>query len=628
MLSELFFGSLRASDLMDTPPPSHNSLFSLDFWRHLAQEADSAHLVSQMPRERSVSISQDNVSIYEKIIYAISMSISYFLAKTDYYIPLSSNIFLGPRIVEDHILRYGVEYIDSSSPLNSFYLEVQWLSCGTLLIYSYPDHSREWHNLIGRFSGRSRFYGSELRLAPFEAVAMQYYQDPEDFDDKEIMELDEESRLQGLKPSILSLLEQHGLQLSEHCEWVRVNINSTINDLGGSRSDVLSVGSIPWPAHLCFYEDSGSMTKYNAPFWLWPGLKEGAKDPLKAAETWFLGKDMRDKAMEQKRVENEAQRRINPQKIFLDEDDLILSSGFQNFDRHMDVQGLGGIYPTPPDGSKLQPLGHASDHGLHERPNNHNDTDMLDPVDGQNSVLERTDQQNGLDAVKGMSIGAYGDIVDDDLFGDMDSAMFTAKGITEDDFDFFDEPEELNSYAHSVSGLEPAMRRELSADLVTKQALLAELSNPRDIDMTLDEAHSTTEMEDIPAIESSRTEDEVCMPPEVTQNRSSPQGSRQHSENNLEHNAILTSIHNITPQPTHYRLKRTSSERLSIFGNVPLWETSQTLDRKYEDRGRFSIDAGRQGGATYHEPYPVEKSIPLLGQPAGNDEDELESDEG
>ncbi|MCJ1392871.1 mediator of RNA polymerase II transcription subunit 13 [Xylographa bjoerkii] len=514
-LRKLLFGSLRASDMVDIPTPSHEPLFLLGFWLHLGQTLDPSYL------------------------------------------------------------------------------------------------------------------DSEFRLAPFGTVATQYYQDLGDNEsveeDEETIESNEESRLQRLKPSVSSLLEQHGLQLSEHCAWLRVNIKSPVNNPSGKRSDALSSDTIVWPAHLCFYEDNKYTVGKDIPSWLWPGLEEGATDPLKAAEIWFLGKEMREKAIDQKRLDTEAELSVKRQGMPLDDDDL-LSAGFQPIDRHIDIQGAIGIYPTPPDGFQAQHLGNASDRAPYDQANVHNDTEMLDPVEGQHNVLEQTDQQSGLDTEIGMSLGAYGDIEDDDLFGDMDSAMFTAKGITEDDFDFFDEPEELNSYVRSTSDLDPTKKTELAAGPAAEQAPLAEPSHRTHIGMELDEPQSTAELEAVSVLQSTR-EDGVHVQPETVRNQRTPQLSPQSTKDNFEHHDMSMPTRDTSPtRHTTSQHEQSSGDHLSVFGSMPLWKASRNLDQKYEDRGRFSIDTGKLKSVLHHEKDRVERSIPLLSQLARNN-DEFESDE-
>ena len=618
--------------MIDTPSPSHELLFSLGFWLHLGQNPDASHLAEATSRERPLAIPQDNISIYKKIIHAITMSISYFLAGTDYYVPLSSNLFLGPRPAEDYTLRHDAESWDSTGLLNTFYLEVQWLPCGSLLIYSYPDPEILRHSLVEVHSTHDRYPEFEFQLAPFGTVATQYYQDLGDNEivepTEETVDSNEESRLQSLKPSISWLLEQHGLQLSEHCEWLRVNIRSPVNEPSGKHSGEPSSGTILWPAHLCFYEDNGFTSRMHSHSWLWAGLKDSATDPLKAAETWFLEKDMRDKAIEQKRVELEAQLRLVRQDKNLDDDEL-LSTGFPFLDRHIDIQGATGIYPTPPDGFQIQPLGHGPDRGPYDPTHIRNDIEMLDIVESQSTLLEHTDQQRESNTETGMSLGPYEDIEDDDLFGDMDSAMFTAKGITEDDFDFFDEPEELSGYDQSNFDPNPLKRRELTADPTASQTFIAKPSKLTEVDATLGEVRSAADLEGVILRQTSPAKDRIHIIPESSRNQSPPQLSSQSIKVNLDSSVMPTPIHELSP--SHYttlQRKQTSGDQLSVFGNIPLWEASRNLDQKYKDRGRFSIDVGKRESDSHREQARVDRFIPLLSQLARKSDDGLDSDEG
>ncbi|MCJ1282308.1 mediator of RNA polymerase II transcription subunit 13 [Xylographa opegraphella] len=554
------------------------------------------------------------------------MSIWYLLADTDYYIPLSPNEFLCPRPEEDHILGLYTNWRDSSDLFNTFCLEVQWLPCGTLLIYSYPEPGVLRHNLVEEHLAPDRSPDFEFQLAPFGTVATQYDESLRDNGGVEvveqmedIIESNEESRLQNLKPSISWLLEQHGLRLSEHCEWLRVNIKSSANDLSRKRNGALPSGTILWPAHLCFYEDNQFTSGMNTPSWLWPGLETPALDPLKAAETWFLEKDSREKAIEQKRAEVEAQSRLERQDIPLDDDDL-LPTGFLTIDRHMNVQGANGIYPTPPDG----PLGQGSDRGPYDQANIHSDTEMLDLVEDQGTVLEQIDQQRGLNTETGMSLGAYKDTEEDDLFGDMDSAMFTAKGITEDDFDFFDEPEDLSGYVPSTFDPDPLTKG--GADHTASHA-----SNPTEssnVDMTVDETYDTGGLGRISMMQTTPAEDKIHVKTEDSSNQSQSQPPLQSIKDDLKQYIMpmpvgdSTSSFYITSQS-----EQASEDQHSVFGSIPLWDVSRNLDQKYRDRGRFSVGIGIRENDLDRKQQRVEKFVPLLGQLTGISDDGLDSDE-
>ena len=624
----MLFGSLRASDMIDNPAPSHESLFSLGFWLHLGQNPDPSDSAGATVREKPLTIAQDNISIYKRILHAISMSVSYFLAETDYYVPLSSNVFLGPRPAEDYALRHDAEQRDISGLFNTFCLEVQWLPCGTLLIYSYPDPGIFLHNLGEVLSTHDRDAEFELQLAPFGTFATPHLQElrnneylrPID----EAIESNEDSRLQSLKPSVSLLLEQHGLQLSDHCEWLRVNIKSPVNEPSSPRSGVPSSGTILWPAHLCFYEDMATANSMDSPPWLWPGLEKGAIDPLKMAETWFLERDTRNKAIEEKRAGPEAQSRLDSRDLHLDDDDLLTTS-FLPFDRHLDIQGANNIYPTPPDGFQAQPSGHGSDPRPYDQTNIHTDTEMLDLVEDQSTELEQTDQQQDLNLETGMSLGAYADM-DDDLFDDMDSAMFTAKGITEDDFDFFDGPEESTFDRDPNSN---SLKAELEAGSPAARASFAKPTKSTNLNIISDEPYSSADVEDISVTQTTPAEDKMDVKPNSIGNQSSQQLSPEFIEDDPERYVMPTPLHDVDPStyPTSQR-EQTSRAQRSVFGSIPLWEASRNLDQKYKDRGRFSIDIGVSKNDLHHEPDRLERFIPLLGQTTNTSDDELDSDEG
>lgn len=504
-------------------------------------------------------------------------------------------------------------------------------------MYSYIDGSMSW---LRQFDQNPRLWGLkplELTLAPFGTAARPtdtgLEEEPSLLENIEGPTLAQTSSNHALKSSISILLEQHGILLAEHCQWLRINIIARSDEARAYDLSTPPSDEILWPAHLCFYEDSSAKYVTQKRPWLWPGLEKNAVDPLKAAEAWYLNKDIRQKQAEQRRRESEAQSRIQAQATLTEEDD-ITSGMFRKIDRHIEIQGINSIYPTPPDGFQSQLPAHPSDHESHHRPVLQGDVEMPD----QGCTLDKhnEDSNAGLDSTPrvGLSLGAYETTEDDDFFGDMDSAMYTAKGITEDDFDFFDEPEEVE-YARG----QPLETKSIQQNVYVMDPMSTEITSDmhrdeEDHDMIAQEAQNLARRESTPTIEVVHSRKEVSMGTDGLPDHGSlqvlataalPQLIKKDAPS-LDDPTMTSEIstnHSCVPLEQH------PTVGASVFGAVNIRDVSQTLDRKYAHLGRFSADYKRmEDHHTLAVSHVVEDSIPILAQIAVPDNDDLESDEG
>ncbi|KAF2279744.1 uncharacterized protein EI97DRAFT_413028 [Westerdykella ornata] len=246
--------------------------------------------------------------------------------------------------------------------------------------------------------------------------------------------------------------------------WVRIRLLQTPTNY---------VGDIYWPRALCFLYDSTILPESrvgwptNRPddplLWFANSQTTGFKDPIDAAEEWFLGKAERDKAEEARRLATKAQEEAAAARLKEDMPGGLFPSS-PNHPRTVpygELQSAAGVYPTPPDGvvpgtavtqgdtptisgtatSKvLAPAGitpgiNVSAPSEGPRPNGQQDS--------QNAPDEHPGYE-GLDAGEN----------DDDLFNDMDEDDFGGNGVTDADFSFFDGPDhgEVGEMADAGAG--------------------------------------------------------------------------------------------------------------------------------------------------------------------------------
>lgn len=246
-----------------------------------------------------------------------------------------------------------------------------------------------------------------------------------------------QEHLVEVKKSIAKHLALQGIHVDHEEQWLQlqqITNHSTADRLKESPRQHLPTSSFLWPAKLCFYNVGSThheeTPKHNR-------IKEDTEhDPLVYAESWFKAKAKREEAVEAKREDDErsALRLQEAKELYIDEN---LSDFIPRTNQYLSMQEASGIYPTPPDGLRSQAVGPAVN------------TDAQVLV-GEFAEKELTDKGQGTGMPAGspfrdaldpdVTSARYEEADDGDLFGDMNSSLFAANGLTEADFSFFDEP--------------------------------------------------------------------------------------------------------------------------------------------------------------------------------------------
>lgn len=445
-------------------------------------------------RTISQHISQDNLSIYRRIISAISMSLTYRLTKTGQNIPLASDQLLD--IGTPCKQQFRTKRHSSLPPnlLSSISINIQWLPSGTILISTHPlDISARCS--IAELQDQNpesleEYLTEPLKLSPIGKLAG-YRGDVSRRLSPRLKRTESlvqngtlvDPNCEAWKASLTGLLRCYGLEIDATTRWVQVQVFEHIALGGKTSGEFIQQHNIIWPAHLCFVK-CDDVPHSGADFsWAWDHGDEEAADPLTDAETWFLEKAEREQALEAyyKRKEKEAQKRLPSPS---DDGDSMLNL-FPASQKHIDQQTASGVYPTPPDGFRNQPIGQPSDLGR----------DSKDRVDAEGPLSVKNEEQTVGSVFQSehvspdvaMDVNDFHRLDGDDLFGDMNTDMFTAHGLTEDDFDFFDQPADPEPASHGTETavtLPPEDIPVKSPDL--QRASAQEVFGP-DIDMLMDE---------------------------------------------------------------------------------------------------------------------------------------------
>ncbi|GKZ93940.1 mediator of RNA polymerase II transcription subunit 13 [Aspergillus niger] len=214
------------------------------------------------------------------------------------------------------------------------------------------------------------------------------------------------------------------------------------NDEGAS---VLPLKRILWPAIYCFRRTKSASSEFYGEM---EGVSSIAGDPLDFAEKWRVTEKLSfaEASPKPPSVHQEPPTRDQDASS---PDLLNLPEGIESLSRasqYPDLQTASLVYPTPPDGATatgLNPMV-TSDTFAEEIEQNSNFMQQ----DRQNHHRQLSKERIGTDVISfgpsaGLVVGSglYDTNDDDDLFGEINEKDFGAKGITDADFSFFDDPD-------------------------------------------------------------------------------------------------------------------------------------------------------------------------------------------
>ena len=377
---------------------------------------------------QSVNTVQDNISdsrhelvvtqLYTRIVTAICKSLCRPLVDHKHFLQVGTSTYLeartlGDRIVEDLRLSWA------SATTSTLSLDVKWLPTETLLI-TYSRNplrrlSRTTHLLAHSEKKLSR--DTPLLLSPSGIIAR--FCGIEDVSKKDQLSHSKKD----IESAVSSRLAQSGIAVPRGTQWLRVLVENT------SCEDGRQLAAYPehpvmtlWPAHLCLCEDAMAPEGNQEIGILTSSGDNGTMDALATVETWYLGKAARTTALETRRQKYELEVQQIEVSHDSDDEDALSDPGLEMGHYYTAPQDVTGIYPTPPDGIPTNPI--------YSSPNNNPLSAGLE--NGQNrgatpSAICRPFDEQG----------------NEDLFGEMDIDMFATNGLTEADFSFFDEPNDV-----------------------------------------------------------------------------------------------------------------------------------------------------------------------------------------
>ena len=499
------------------------------------------------------------------LLRAIQMSYLLILTQDHKYLPLGKDYFFKWPSQIDRGLTISQSYRQRGL-LSLWSLKAIWHTNGALLL--------SYHQVKNRFVciPAPEASDKEVILAPFGWLAKMNVESTSDstLPPGSISERKLNGAIQW-RYQCSRILHEYGLELKNDVGWVSVSMLSNYPD------EVIDITE--WPKELCFRlaDSSYNQEQKNQ---RQPSSTLTGKDPLAEADAWF-----KDRKVREALIKEQLQARLKPSEHDLAQGGEEVPSHLQSrYEETVDQQILAGIYPTPPDASKIHPNirsdGNTRMLGYLE------DSDAIDLKD------EFTDYTTP--ALGGnVDIANYNPLKDNELFTDLDSDMDGVNGITEDDFRFFDEPDD--------------------PDITTAESVLPDLINLEEIrEESREESRRESRIESQDMEEEEELLDER-LPSSIANEDAEQEITTPHSEHRVqiasspivhiydEVVAISPRINGVQVMVETSRVKSTDS----LY--------SQHLDAKYTSTGKYAWRHSQQP-STPNPIIPVEqeKKIPRL----------------
>ena len=395
-LTKVLAGSLRASDIPEFTYDDHKDA-SGSRWSNATtdQPASSESNIDGAARPSSPShtSAQDNIRIYTALQKAITSLFIHHLLRTGRWLRLDPKTLITREQLADR--EDGLDTWPGQARI-SFTIQFKtiWLPNGTILVLVYARKQLNPLSLVPA--------ATKTILAPLGIEAQVIHEDSKAFK----VVLGEDQAMRDWESYVDQWLRLRGAELTQRNTWVRVKIRDSKSSEKNEEDFRLL-----WPLELCF---TRSERPKESP-------RSGRGDPLLDSERWLAENEKRKSIVETQRVERKQSSVPKPHMSYDDAMLAVLKRG----EGALEAQAVMGIYPTPPDGAGAPNVQLLEEYAQ-----------GAPPEDDLGSRIP-SDQSDELSAPK-----ASFENLDEELFGQMNGGTYQDNGITEDDFSFFDEPDQ------------------------------------------------------------------------------------------------------------------------------------------------------------------------------------------
>ncbi|KAF2995351.1 mediator of RNA polymerase II transcription subunit 13 [Curvularia kusanoi] len=353
-------------------------------------------------------------------------------------------------------------------------IDVHWASAGTLIVSTFTERVNDMRSLdeVPSHVELTQLVGTVVRVAPNGMLGrIMSFDDPvqlvaEDTTQrprrKRARRSNLEQSIDKWKNTVRRWLAWKGYSLpnlDQSNAWVRVRTAFNNTSTSPNTFAVSTEQDVLWPRALCYYYAPSSQSTSEAPLedplgasnsvqrWFEGIDSVGYRDPYDVAQEWFVGKAERDKSADAqrkaKKAEEDALRRKEENPGLFPSSPVNTRTG-----AYGELQPVSGVYPTPPDGVAPGAPIFASDtpsvsgtaSNVILAPGGTNPAINLSaPQDIASAEL--TQQVSATPAFAADSESGPAANNNDDLFGDdMDEGGYEENAVGDDDFDFFDGP--------------------------------------------------------------------------------------------------------------------------------------------------------------------------------------------
>ncbi|KAL6172412.1 mediator of RNA polymerase II transcription subunit 13 [Exserohilum turcicum] len=410
----------------------------------------------------------DCFTLYELFTSAVIALVSFQVVKNCDVVALNYRTFVSKATKQIGDAQADADSQPELQRLTS--IHAHWTSSGTLLLSTFTDknHLIRCLSSVSTQLEERQLTGRCIRVAPNGLLAtITSFEDPLDSVAEEtgvrhrkrtkVTTL--EQNIEKWKTSVRRWLSWKGYalpDLEKRSSWVRIRTTLIPTSTVSSPASVAPERDVLWPRALCFFHVTEepdaiaagiNVSDSNVVRWFETPESTGFKDPLDVAQEWFLGKPDRDKILEARRkakkAEEDAARRKEEHPSLHPSSPLNARTG-----AYGDLQAVGGVYPTPPDGiapgtgvsySDTPSVSGTASNVILAPGGNNPAINLSAPP--QNTKADDQQMITTSPAVPSAADNFNTSSGNDDLFEDMDEDGYGGDRINDTDFDFFDGPD-------------------------------------------------------------------------------------------------------------------------------------------------------------------------------------------
>lgn len=232
----------------------------------------------------------------------------------------------------------------------------------------------------------------------------------------------------SIKVAVADRLAQQDLVILKTQTWLRLRLLQHGDH-----------GPIIWPASLCLWRVRARGMVESAHTIADIVSEDASADPLVRAENWYTARMDRASILATMRKDEELASSLQRQDSE-SEDETTALEDIGLLDNRTITQDMTGVYPTPPDGppSNAYTSSAMPQQGTHASTENASVLGTSPLASSPTFEHESTQREENRE---------------ESLFGDMDSDFFASNGLTEADFNFFDEPGVYSDIEHEAAQL-------------------------------------------------------------------------------------------------------------------------------------------------------------------------------